>query len=356
MGKESLEILSELIGMRAVTADVEAVNSSSERMGRYLTDKGLLAKFETLGERRILYGSTVDTKRPDLLLCVHLDVVPANTDDQYEAKIVGDRLYGRGSNDCIGNAVACADAMAELKDLSVGCIFSSDEEDGGTTTSEMVRLGYAPGKAMLVLDDWNDNCICYAHKGVATVKLIARGHGGHASAPWLADNPIDKLVRGYAAFMANWSNPADADDWRRSLTPCIVSAGRVHNQIPDDAEMVLNIRTVAGELDGIVEELRRTTGLEVVVQSVERAFASSVDCPEFGMLEEAYLAGFGVRPGKARICGATDARHFQGMAPVYIFGVAGEGLHDAGEYVVIDSIESAKKTVVEFARRLAAAK
>ena len=66
-------------------------------------------------------------------------------------------LEKRGVYDCKGRAVAVAETLCALagKDLSVGCIFGSDEELGGLTTTWMaVEKGYAPKKMAIVTIDF----------------------------------------------------------------------------------------------------------------------------------------------------------------------------------------------------------
>lgn len=78
------------------------------------------------------------TKALDIL--AHLDVVPVSEDwtvtAPFEPKIIGDRIYGRGSSDDKGPAIAALYAVKAVKELGiplergVRLIFGSDEECG----------------------------------------------------------------------------------------------------------------------------------------------------------------------------------------------------------------------------------
>ena len=116
------------------------------------------------------------------------------------------------------------------------------EESGGSTTAYMVERGYGAKKIILILDAAPYG-IAHAQKGIISLTLRANGKGGHSSEPWALSNPIDLLVDGYVKLRAAW--PAlPADHWGDSMTPCIISGGQAFNQIPDTAEMVLNIRFI----------------------------------------------------------------------------------------------------------------
>ena len=57
----------------------------------------------------------------------------------------------------------------------------------------------------------------------------------------------------------------------------------------------------------------------------------------------------------ARICGATDSRHWSRLGiPVPVLGVRGGNEHSAGEYVELDSISRYADGIVKFADERAA--
>ncbi len=102
----------------------------------------LCAEWGMSGENLENYVGTVDLNQKDteLHILAHLDVVPAGTDwtvtEAFSPKVVGDLLYGRGSSDDKGPAVAALLAMKAVKDMgiplqkNVRMILGTDEEDG----------------------------------------------------------------------------------------------------------------------------------------------------------------------------------------------------------------------------------
>ena len=223
----------------------------------------------------------------------------------------------------------------------------------------MVDLGYTAKHAVLILDSGDDPTIIYEQKGVLVVHLTAKGRDGHAAYPWKCENPIDKLMAGYAKFREKWRNPASDDDWRNSMSACMMSAGTAPNQIPGEATMTINFRLVdEASRDVILRDLAETTGCEVTLGEDIPPVSFDRDHPVFltlqRVLSEHVRGGNEIIP-LARICGATDSRHWRVLGiPVPVLGVTGANEHSANEYVVLDSIGRYADGIVKFADVLAA--
>ena len=95
--QEYLKLLEDLIRLRPVTKNVQAVNQAADLVQKFLAARGLHCAMEELDGRKILYASNVPGKTPDLLLNAHIDVVPAAYESQYEPDYRDDGwLYARG--------------------------------------------------------------------------------------------------------------------------------------------------------------------------------------------------------------------------------------------------------------------
>ena len=351
--------LLDLLRIPSVTDDIPQVNRAVAAMRAWLEARGLHCATEAMPDgREFLYASVVEGDRtPKLLLNAHLDVVPA-APEQFEPRVEDGNVAARGTSDCKGNALAIATALAALagSGASVGAIFSSDEEEGGATTGEAVARGYRATGLAVVLDagPWS---ITYSQKGILSLRLVAKGRGGHASEPWRFDNPIDRLFDGWTRLRAAW--PAIADEeghWGDSLAATVVRAGAVHNQIPGEASMVANIRFVEpGAIPRIEAFVRETSGLEVEVLSTCEPVVCDADAPALAALREAMAKAFGREIPMVRMHGATDARHFTGpgAAPVAMIGVEGWRCHDEGEGATLASIRAYADLLVSFARSFA---
>lgn len=347
---EYMDLLFKLIECRSVSSDIPAVNRAENLMRDFLEAHGIFCVMEEVEGRQVLYASTRPGKVQDVLLNAHMDVVPPIEESQFTPRISDGWLYARGAGDCLGNAVCIARFLCENKDaFGVGAIFTADEETGGETTRAMVERGYGAKKAVLILDGGGDYDIVYAQKGILILKMTAHGHGGHSSRPWELTNPIDMLMDAYGKLRAAWENPHSGEDWRNSMTPCVINGGFAENQVPDTVEMVLNFRYVADEDYQKILDFVKSSGLEVSILRTCPPVASDPDSSALLLLHRAFET---VVPGKAsftRMCGATDARHLRALGvPVAIMGIVSSGAHSAAEKLLLASIDTYQKILREY--------
>ncbi len=150
-----------------------------------------------------------------LALLGHLDVVPADPKewsvDPFAGKIEGQILYGRGSLDMKSLVVFEIASFIKLKQEKVPLkgdvilILVADEEAGGAKGAQFltekywdkVRAKYVFNEGSVGLRKAPRNLypVQVAEKGVAWMKLTARGPSGHGSVP-RADNAVLRLIRG----------------------------------------------------------------------------------------------------------------------------------------------------------------
>jgi succinyl-diaminopimelate desuccinylase len=345
-----IELLEKLIACKAITDDLPAVNKAIAVMHDFLSSNGLYCTLENASGRHILYAATVETKAPDFLLNAHLDVVPG-TEEQFIPRIDGDIIYARGTGDCQGNSTVIADLLLRLKGkASVGAIFSTDEEDGGLTTAYMVRHGYTAKKMIIVLDG-SPYSIATAQKGIIDCTLQANSKGGHSSTPWEFISPIDMLIDGYIKLRDTWPKGSSENQWVDTMAPTIISGGTVHNQIPDTAEMHINIRYINnGDSESILEKIKEITGLEVIVSSICNPFFADESNEMIQKLQAAMREKY---PEKEiplyRMNGATDARHFAKLsAPSAVIGTEHGGIHTSDEWARISSYDKYVEILEKF--------
>ncbi len=352
--KSVLEMLGELMACRAITSEVANVNSAVAVMRKYAEEAGLFVSEEDFDGRKALYVSTEPGKVADYLLNAHLDVVVAPDDSMFVPRVEGDKIYGRGVHDDQGQAICALRVMANLRGkASVGTIFSTDEEHGGHTTGGMVARGYVGRKVGLVLD--GPSCsIAIAQKGIITLHLKAYGTAGHSSVPWCFDNALDKLIDGYLKFRAVWPTVTAEDSWQNTMQATVARAGdpRSSNQIPDEAEMTLNIRYVNEEdYDVILAQAKELTGLEVKASAHK---CRPVYTDEKDPMIQRLMAEIGReypdrKIGTSKMHGATDARHMMGIGiPIGIIGLPGDGAHARDEWMSISGFEKYERLLTRY--------
>jgi acetylornithine deacetylase/succinyl-diaminopimelate desuccinylase-like protein len=351
--KTDFELLDRLLRIPSVSGDIPHVNEAVDFLRDYLVGKGVECAVETMEDgRKILYATTLPgCKTPDYLFNSHLDVVPADDPAMFVPVVKDGRVYARGAEDCKGNAVVAAQILVDLNGkASVGAVFATDEETGGRTSARMVELGYVARKMVMVLDAGAYH-IVNAQKGIRILKIRAKGCGGHSSRPWAFQNPIEMLFEGYARLRAAWPEMPE-DKWGDSVAPCMIASGFANNQIPDEAEMTLNIRFVTpGDSGRIIQMAREAfTGCEVASDGATEPVFCDEDHPEMRRLQEAMKRRF---PGKeipfTRMMGATDARHYTNAgAPIAMIGIVGDGAHAHVEWSDLASMDEYADLLEDF--------
>ena len=354
-----VEFLREMIAIPSVSADIPQVNRAVRTMKAYLEKRGVHCQVETTPEgKEVLYASITPGKGHDFVLAPHLDVVPAADPAQFTMQRDGDRVIGRGTSDCKGRAVAVAEVLCALagSGLSVGCIFGSDEELGGLTTTWMaVEKGYAPKKMAIVADTGGDKLV-YAHKGQTFYRVKARGRSGHSSRPWVCDDSITKIARAYVRIRDTWDkrHPLADDKWSDVLTPTVVKADAgALNMIPGELELVLNLRSVnPGAKDEAMELIKEETGCEVELVRHSPPVNSDPHHPLMERLRKVMSESLGKDVPFDRMFAATDARCFTTCGvPIAIIGTNGHGAHAADEWSSLSSMDEMKEYLIKFLRQ-----
>ena len=329
--------LEKLIRIPSVSSNIVEVNRAVDFLDGELGRDGLYRQIETMPDgRRVLFAANVSTKRPDILLSAHLDVVPEKDPSQFVPRREDGRIYGRGASDCKEHVVLCARLMRELKGrVSIGAIFGSDEEIGGMSTAFMLDKGYGAAKMVIVLDS-EQFAITTRQKGLARYVIEANAPPTHAGmVKGAPPNAVQELIRSYEVAAAEISDFEDGT-WRDVMMLERVSGTREH------AEMEISVRCA------------RKGGFEAVENLLRDKFKRDLRCLRKGeavLLDETqpYLVAFRERMRRAwpdrkvdfyHLNSSTDARHLQRLnLPMLILGVDARGAHTATEYVEIPSLD-----------------
>ena len=329
--------LEKLIRIPSVSSNIVEVNRAVDFLDGELGRDGLYRQIETMPDgRRVLFAANESTRRPDILLSAHLDVVPEKDPSQFVPRRENGRIYGRGASDCKEHVVLCARLMRELKGrVSIGAIFGSDEEIGGMSTAFMIDKGYGAAKMVIVLDS-EQFAITTRQKGLARYVIEADAPPTHAGmVKGAPPNAVQELIRSYEAAAAEISDFEDGT-WRDVMMLERVSGTREH------AEMEISVRCA------------RKGGFEAVENLLRDKFKRDLRClrkAEAVLLDETqpYLVAFRERMRRAwpnrkvdfyHLNSSTDARHLQRLnLPMLILGVDARGAHTATEYVEIPSLD-----------------
>ncbi len=187
-------------------------------------------------------GPEPTAERHGLLLCGHLDVVPAGegwTSDPFQLAERGERYVGRGACDMKGflalAANAAAEAAPERLAAPLALVFTYDEEVGTLGARRLVET-YAPARllpAQAIIGEPTSCRVASLHKGHLKLRLTHRGVSAHSGYPHLGDNAIEPAGRTIVALAA----------LRRALE----SEPALHaERFPEVPFVPLNVGTVRG--------------------------------------------------------------------------------------------------------------
>ncbi|KAG1701775.1 hypothetical protein DVH05_010269 [Phytophthora capsici] len=136
----------------------------------------------------------------------HMDVVPANPEgwerDPFTLTVEGDKLYGRGTTDCLGHVALMTELFKELAkkkvriETKVVCVLIASEENteiGGVGVETLMESGKIDfiKKGPVIWVDCSDSQPCIGTAGVITWTLKATGKLFHSGLPNLGINSIE---------------------------------------------------------------------------------------------------------------------------------------------------------------------
>ncbi len=315
-------------------------------------------RFESAGKPSALAYSGQRRPHFRFILNGHLDVVPAPS-EQFRPRLRDGRLYARGAQDMKVSALLLAQVFRELAGrlpYPLGLQLVTDEEIGGRNGT-LHQLEHGVSGEFVIVGEHTGLCVVTESKGMVTATFHATGKAGHAAYPWNGDNALVKLHQSLARLLAAYPVPAD-EQWQTTVNVARIQTPNLAlNQIPDRAEAWLDIRyppqnehlngktaeQIASYLAGFCEP-----GVKPVVDHADPPHQADQRRPEIVKLVEAarrqgYLAGF------LRKHGAADGRYYyQRGIDAVLFGIGGDGLHGAGEYADIGTIEPYYHALTEF--------
>jgi succinyl-diaminopimelate desuccinylase len=295
---------------------------------------------------------------PTVLLHGHLDVVPGHQ-EQYEPRVEGDRLIGRGAYDMKGGLAAMMCAVkdcAEQDGVRVRFLCVPDEEAEDVderSTDELVRAGMRADFA--ITGEPTNLHIGIEAKGVLAMRVEVRGRAAHGSTPWLGDSAVLKAFDVFRRIEGmDFARESSELFDRPSINLGRIEGGDVFNKVPDRCEMVVDVRYLPGQDPGAILAQVRALPDVTVVKTLMRAPAHVERTnPYVRALRDAAARtteGEALSVGRD---GASDAISFlEAGIPAVEFGPAGGGHHGPDEWVSISSLRRYREALADFVRTL----
>jgi acetylornithine deacetylase/succinyl-diaminopimelate desuccinylase family protein len=318
------------------------------------------------GDRPSVLAGSEDAS-VDLLLLSHLDTVPlgdldAWSQEPFGASIHDGRLYGRGAADAKGSAAAMLLAQRILGEHApelakrVRLALVADEETGGAGAEFLLSRGLLE-TTNVVVGETSDNEVAVAEKGVAWLRLTARGRTAHASIPTSGINAAEALVRWLAELDGSVARSLAARHHPLLSPPTLavtsLTAGVAPNVVPDQAQAVLDRRTlpdetlavVEGEIRAAADRVGADAALEVLVWAAP--FETLADTS----LVQAALAarrGLGLPAATVGYRQASDGRFFgaRGIPTIVLGPGLAQETHVPDESVPLRQVLEAAKLYV----------
>ncbi len=293
---------------------------------------------------------------PCVVLHGHLDVVPAPA-AQFEPRIEGDRLIGRGAYDMKG---ALAAMMCALKDLegqdNVGvrlvCVPDEESEEFDERSTEAV-VSWGLAGDFAITGEPTDMHIGVEAKGVLAMRIEVEGRAAHSSTPWMGDNAVLKAIDTFRTieslpFARESSEMFD----RPSINLGKIAGGRAINMVPDHCTMVVDVRYLPGQdPQTILDAVRALEGIEVTRTFIHPPVTVSRANPYVKALRDSVARSTRGEVMSVGRDGASDAAAFiEAGVPAVEFGPAGAGHHGPEEWVSLASLARYRRALGDFVR------
>jgi succinyl-diaminopimelate desuccinylase len=287
----------------------------------------------------------------------HLDVVPPGegwTSGPFLPERRGDLLYGRGAVDMKGSIAAMVAAVADISAEAgtISFVITGDEEGparyGTLALIDLMREKGEIPDLCLVGEPTSvhrlGDMMKVGRRGSVNIWLEVEGVQGHVAYPYLADNPITRLVAILAELDAIVLD--EGTDWFQAsnLEVTDVSCGNpTTNVIPGKASARLSIRFndlhTGEELSRRISEIAERHGGTARAVISGEAFLTEPGAFS-AMLAEAIEAETGIVPELSTSGGTSDARFLKDLSPVIEFGLCNATMHKRDEAVAIADLEA----------------
>jgi acetylornithine deacetylase/succinyl-diaminopimelate desuccinylase-like protein len=325
-----------------------------------------------------------DPARPALLVHGHLDVVPAEASEwsvhPFSGELRDGFLWGRGAIDMKDFDAMVLAVVREWQRTGVRpprdivLAFTADEEAGGEYGAHFLvdnhrdlldgcteAIGEVGGFSYTVSKDLRLYLVETAEKGINWLRLHAKGRPGHGSMVH-DDNAVTALAEAVArvgrhrfpivvtptvrAFLEEIGEvlgiEIDSDDpelaisklgpianligatIRNTANPTRLAAGYKDNVIPSRASATIDCRTLPGQAELFLEQLREVIGPDLEIEHVTRqpALETTFDGALVDAMADALRAEDpGARPVPYMLSGGTDAKAFNRLG-IRCFGFA----------------------------------
>lgn len=381
------DLAGRLQSLVAAMVAVPSVLPNEAALGRFVADAlramGVQPNWQEVAPGRAnVYASVALGPSPAFVTFTgHLDTVPPALGwrtDPFTAVVDGGRMYGLGALDMKAGVACALEAFRSLltaRELHphlgrIGFAATVDEEGLGLGAKALLETEMAECDLLLLTEPFHgaseDDPVPIAITGKVLYRLRVRGRTTHGFTPERGVNAVEDASRIVAALdrLPIGSHPLIGGGNYSTLK--IAGGYREYSVIvPEECEVVVTRLLVPGETRDLavaqLEELVRSLRLEstVTIDTPPPSYEPvQLDpaLPALRLFRDSYRAVLGREPVLSGRRGIVDGNIYmaEGGVPTITFGPAGSGLHEAGEFVELSTLEPVTRVLVETATRVSA--
>jgi succinyl-diaminopimelate desuccinylase len=175
-----------------------------EECARTLVAELETLKFDDVRREGACVLATAGEGQPTLYFSGHFDVVPAQSPEQFQPRVEGPNLFGRGSSDMKSGLAAMIYAAAAARDEGllkkgrIGIVLVPDEETAGCRGSRDLASREVLGKdgIGMLTPEPTGGVVWNANRGAITLRATVRGKSAHVGRQFEGVNAFERALPG----------------------------------------------------------------------------------------------------------------------------------------------------------------
>lgn len=344
--------------IRYDTSRPDELTAAASFVREWLVAHGVPAREQPHDGLPVVLADVGPPDGPTIILHGHLDVVPGRP-GQFDPRVVGDRLIGRGAYDMKGGLAAMMCALVDVARqdrvrVRFVCVPDEESETVESRATDALVAGGLRGD-FAITGEPTDLHIGVEAKGVLAMRIEVAGRAAHGSTPWLGDSAILKAFDVFRRIEALPFARASSELFDRpSINLGRIAGGDVFNKVPDRCEMIVDVRYLPGQdPEAIVGQVRAFEDVTVTRTLIRPPAYVARTNPYVRALREAIARTLRDEAVSVGRDGASDAVSFlEAGIPAVEFGPAGAGHHGPDEWVSLEALRRYRRALVEFVRTL----
>ena len=341
------------------------------------------------GRENVVGVHTVDpseTSGKSLILNGHIDVVPTGPHEKwqsppFQARIEGDKVYGRGSGDMKAGIVAYTTAFNAIRlsgykpAANVYLQSVIEEECTGNGALACLQRGYRADAA--IIPEPFEQKIINAQLGVMWFKLHVSGHPAHVLDTAAGINAIEAayyIFENLKVLEAQWNLPENKHpEFDSHAHPVNFNLGQINggdwtSTVPTECEMDIRIGfypdvklvDVKSDIEAAITQAvdhhpqAEKLNVDIHYQGFQaEGFTADSRAPLFEQLADAHRDISSTKIEIMASTATTDARffHLYGDTPATCYGPVAANYHSFDEWVSISSMVEVTKVLAVFISR-----